>query len=175
MIQTLTIKIPKQINIYINNFFLVLQTNNVKNYLPLLNILFLYQKNDILFLTLKNKKKNSIKFLYLYYKLILNKLFGLKNGFFSQLICKGLGYKAKIKNNFLILKIGFSHKIEIKIPQNIKVFCSKVNNIVFFSIEKQQLFEFLYFVKSHRKPDCYKGKGLKLKNEILKLKEGKKV
>ena len=175
MIKTLTIKIPANIEILINNNFLVLKNSKFQSFLPLLNNFFIYKKKNLLFLTSKNLKKNTIKFLNLYYKLISNKIFGLQYGFFSQLECKGLGYKAKVKNNSLTLKIGLSHKIQIKIPKKIKIFCSKANNIVFFSNDKQFLYQFLYNVRNYRKPDRYKGKGLKLKKEILKLKEGKKV
>jgi large subunit ribosomal protein L6 len=175
MIKTLTIKIPVNIEILINNNFLVLKNTKFQSFIPLLNNFFIYQKKNILFLTSKDLKKNTLQFLNLYHKLILNKIFGLQNGFFSQLECKGLGYKAKVKNNLLILKIGFSHKIEVKIPNKIKIFCSKANNIVLFSKDKQFLYQFLYNIRNYRKPDHYKGKGLKLKKEILKLKEGKKI
>ena len=74
-----------------------------------------------------------------------------------------------------MLKLGFSHKLKIKIPNNIKIFCSKSNKIIFFSVEKDKLFEFIIKVKNLKKPDSYKGKGLIFKNENLKLKEGKKL
>ena len=176
-----SLKINKNIQFLIKNNILYIKFKNNITYIPILKDILLFQntKKNTLFFTFSLNKKNkyfeiNLKIFKLYYQLILNKINGLINGFFSQLECKGLGYKAKLKNSFLILKLGFSHKLSIKIPTNIHVFCSKSNNIIFFSNDKQKLYLFMYKVKAFRKPDNYKGKGLKLKKEVLKLKEGKK-
>lgn len=175
--------IPKTINILMDKNFLYIKNDKYKTFFLLLNNFYIYKKNNLIFLTLKKKNYlnnhlislNSLNSLKLYYKLLINKILGVSNGFFSQLECKGLGYKAKIKGNSLILNLGFSHTLNFIIPNYINVFCSKSNNIIFFSNDKQKLYEFIYKIRAYKKPDSYKGKGLKLKFEIIKLKEGKKV
>lgn len=174
------LKIPKGLTILMDKNFLYFKSVKYQSFFLLLNIAYIYKKKNLMFLTLKkeaylNNPLISINSLKLYYKLLLNKILGVYYGFFSQLECKGLGYKAKIKNNLLILNLGFSHRLKFIIPNNINAFCSKSNNIVFFSNDKQKLYEFIYKVRSHKKPDSYKGKGLKLKFEAIKLKEGKKI
>ena len=174
------LKIPKGLTILMDKNCLYLKSFKYKSFFLLLNIAHIYKKKDLIFLTLKkeaylNNPLMSTNSLRLYYKLLLNKTLGVSYGFFSQLECKGLGYKAKIRNNLLILNLGFSHKVHFIIPKNINAFCSKSNNIVFFSNDKQKLYEFIYRVRSHKKPDSYKGKGLRLKFEAIKLKEGKKI
>lgn len=181
---TFTINIPENIDVFYkyNMLYINNKKSKIKKYnnFILLSNVFVYKKENKLFLTLKtllNKKDYAlhVKVINLYYKLIINKIMGVSGGFFSQVECVGLGYKAKVSNSLLILNVNFSHKISIKIPKEVIVFCSRINNIVFFSTDRQKLFEFVHLVRSYKKPDSYKGKGLRLKGEILKLKEGKKI
>ncbi len=102
------------------------------------------------------------------------KLKGLLQGFKSNLILKGIGFKSVIENDHLILKLGFSHNIKISIPKNIKII-SKTNNLIFSSIDLILLMQFVHYIRNYKKPEPYKGKGLLLKNEPLFQKEGKKT
>lgn len=169
----LNIIIPSDIDIILKNKIIYIKGFSGFNHLILLDNIYLYKNNDTLYLIstdLKNKKD-----FFLFFNLLRNKILGSSKSFFSQLECNGLGYKAKVENSSLVLKLGFSHKLSIKIPDGISTFCSKSNNIIFSSVKKDKLFEFVTKVKSFKKPDSYKGKGLIFKNENLKLKEGKKI
>ena len=94
-------------------------------------------------------------------------------GFKINLFLKGIGFKTFIKNNNLILKLGFSHNIIIPIPDNIKII-NQSNKLIFNSIDYIFLNQFVYSIKNYKKPEPYKGKGLLLKNEKILKKEGKK-
>ena len=135
------------------------------------NILFFNKKNKLIMIINLQKNKKSI--LNLYNKLIKLKLKCILQGFKLNLILKGIGFKSIIENNFLILKLGFSHNISINIPKNIKVI-SQSNNLIFSSIDFIFLTQFVHLIKSFKKPEPYKGKGLLLKNEKILKKEGKK-
>lgn len=136
------------------------------------NILFFYKKNKLKLIVVKSKNKKSI--LNLYTKLIKIKLKGILQGYKINLILKGIGFKAFIENNnYLNFKLGFSHNILIKIPNEIKVIIQS-NNIIFSSTDFILLSQFVHFVRNHKKPEPYKGKGLVFKNEKIVLKEGKK-
>ncbi|RLN53945.1 hypothetical protein BBP00_00009128, partial [Phytophthora kernoviae] len=108
-----------------------------------------------------------------YNKLIKIKIKGVLQGFKLNLILKGIGFKAFIKNNILILKLGFSHNISITIPSNIKII-NQNNTLIFSSLDNIFLSQFVHYIKNFKKPEPYKGKGLLLKNEKILQKEGKK-
>lgn len=166
------IKIPKQIKIYIKNQDIYFQGRLGKLSLTFIkdNLIFL-KKNKLLISIHLQKNKKSI--LHLYNKLIKIKIKGVLQGFKINLILKGIGFKAFIENNFLILKVGFSHNIKILIPQNIKIL-NQSNNLIFNSIDYIFLTQFVHYVKNFKKIEPYKGKGLLLKNEKILRKEGKK-
>ena len=117
--------------------------------------------------------KNKKNMLNLYTKLIKIKIKGVLQGFKMSLLLKGIGFKAFIINNDLILKLGFSHNIIISIPTNIKIL-NQSNKLIFNSIDYIFLSQFVHYVKNYKKPEPYKGKGLLLKNENILRKEGKK-
>nr|NP_037631.1 ribosomal protein L6 [Phytophthora infestans]AAF24804.1 ribosomal protein L6 [Phytophthora infestans]AAW62575.1 ribosomal protein L6 [Phytophthora infestans] len=135
------------------------------------NIYFFLIKNKLLINVNINKNKKSI--LHLYNKLIKIKIKGVLQGFKISLLLKGIGFKAFIENNNLILKLGFSHNIIIPIPSNIEII-NQTNILIFSSIDYIFLNQFVHYIRNHKKPEPYKGKGLLLKNEKILQKEGKK-
>jgi large subunit ribosomal protein L6 len=169
------IKIPE--NIYINlkknNIYLQNSINNIN--LNIKKLIYIFIKNEYFILNFNNiyfkKKKKS--FLNLYKSLIKLKIKGLLQGFKINLFLEGLGFKANIINNKLILKLGYSHNIYIEIPKNIKII-NQNNKLIFNSINLIQLTKYVHFIKNFKKPEPYKGKGLLLKNEKILKKEGKK-
>lgn len=145
-----------------------------------LGLLSLYFTQNINFFLKKKKllinidiKKNKKSILNLYNKLIKIKIKGVLQGFKISLLLKGIGFKAFLENNNLILKLGFSHNIIISIPKNIEII-NQTNTLIFSSIDFIFLSQFVHFIKNHKKPEPYKGKGLLLKNEKILQKEGKK-
>ena len=157
--------IKKKKNIYFKNKLKILS-------LTFINEIFFFKKKEKLILIINiQKQKKSI--LNLYYKLIKIKIKGILQGFKINLILKGIGFKALIKNNNLILKLGFSHNIIILIPSNIKINIQS-NNLIFNSIDFIFLTQFVNFIKNYKKPEPYKGKGFLFKNEKIIKKEGKK-
>nr|YP_010394101.1 ribosomal protein L6 [Phytophthora cactorum]UXG19059.1 ribosomal protein L6 [Phytophthora cactorum]UXG55675.1 ribosomal protein L6 [Phytophthora cactorum]UXG55713.1 ribosomal protein L6 [Phytophthora cactorum]UXG56022.1 ribosomal protein L6 [Phytophthora cactorum]UXG56060.1 ribosomal protein L6 [Phytophthora cactorum] len=135
------------------------------------NINFFLKKNKVLINIDINKNKKSI--LNLYNKLIKIKIKGVLQGFKTSLLLRGIGFKAFIENNNLILKLGYSHNIIIPIPSNIEII-NQTNILIFSSIDYIFLNQFVHYIRNHKKPEPYKGKGLLLKNEKILQKEGKK-
>nr|YP_010508117.1 ribosomal protein L6 [Phytophthora pseudotsugae]UXG56445.1 ribosomal protein L6 [Phytophthora pseudotsugae] len=135
------------------------------------NINFFLKKNKVLLNIDINKNKKSI--LNLYNKLIKIKIKGVLQGFKTSLLLRGIGFKAFIENNNLILKLGYSHNIIIPIPSNIEII-NQTNILIFSSIDYIFLNQFVHYIRNHKKPEPYKGKGLLLKNEKILQKEGKK-
>ena len=106
--------------------------------------------------------------------ILTNKIKGVSQGFIKTLKLVGIGYRVIIKDNFLVFKLGFSHIINYKIPEGIQVSSKKPDTLTFFSIKNDFLSTIINQIRLFKKPDLYKGKGIRFQNEIIKLKEGKK-
>ena len=99
-------------------------------------------------------------------------------GFFKKITLFGIGFRSwtyKISNgfNYLVLKIGFSRDLSIKIPFTVNVIILKPTLILFKSLDKNTLNQFVAFLRSLKCPDSYKGKGLRHIDEKIILKTGK--
>lgn len=99
---------------------------------------------------------------------------GVKEGFKIELELKGVGYKAKVNGKFLDLALGFSHDIKIGIPETLKVITPSATEIIIEGVDKQLVGQFAAEIRSYRKPEPYKGKGVHRKGEYVRRKEGKK-
>jgi large subunit ribosomal protein L6 len=113
----------------------------------------------------------------LYRTLLANMIEGVTNMYEKKLQLLGVGYNAALKGKDLELTIGFSHKVDVKTPANITVAVekdAKGNSIITCtSIDKQAVGEFASKVRALRKPEPYKGKGIRYFGEFVKLKPGK--
>ena len=117
-----------------------------------------------------NKKLHS-----LFFRLFQKRLLGVCLNFIVRLTFVGTGFRIEsIENDFIKLKIGFSHLVIVPIPPYISVFSLKQTSLVLECIDDQLLKEFCSRIKCLKIPDPYKGKGILYKNQILILKEGKK-
>lgn len=104
--------------------------------------------------------------------LIKNMITGVAEGFKKQLEINGVGYKVSLKGSNLMLEVGFSHPVEIKPPAGIKFIVEK-NLITIEGFDKQLVGETAAQIRNVRKPEPYKGKGIKYLDEIIKKKAGK--
>ena len=106
--------------------------------------------------------------------LINNMVIGVTEGFVKSLVINGVGYRALVDSNILSLQLGFSHDIKIAIPEDIQVECPKPTEINIKGINKQRVGQFASEIRSIRKPEPYKGKGISYVGEYIRRKEGKK-
>jgi large subunit ribosomal protein L6 len=117
---------------------------------------------------------SSKSFFGLFYKLIENKIRGVTRGFLVYLKILGIGYRASLINDNLLLKLGYSHDIIYRIPPSIKLFLVDPTVICLFGLDKNQITQIASKIRSLRPPSVYKGKGIRLINEKILLKQGKK-
>jgi len=101
-------------------------------------------------------------------------LHGLSLNFTSHLKFVGVGYRGRIENGFIILRLGYSHEISLFIPQNLNVSVIKRNNVKVVGLNLEEVNQFAYKLRSIRRPEPFKGKGVVMVGEILRRKEGKK-
>ena len=106
--------------------------------------------------------------------LINNMVNGVESGFTKTLEVNGVGYRAAIESDILQLQLGFSHDIKIGIPKELDVKCTKPTEIVITGADKQKVGQFAAEIRSLRKPEPYKGKGVRYSGEYVRQKEGKK-
>ena len=106
--------------------------------------------------------------------LIANIITGVSSGFTKTLELNGTGYRASISGTILKLQLGYSHDIDYKIPKEVKIECPKQNIIKISSFNKEILGATAAKIRSYRKPEPFKGKGIKYENEYIFRKEGKK-
>jgi len=109
-----------------------------------------------------------------YSSLIRGMIDGVNKGFEKKLIVEGVGYRAELKGDTLVLNVGFSHLVEMKIPEQLQVSVEK-ENIIVKGIDKQKVGQFAAEVRAQKKPEPYKGKGIRYENEVVRRKEGKKT
>jgi len=106
--------------------------------------------------------------------LVANLIKGVSDGFSKTLELNGTGYRASISGSKLKLQVGYSHDIDYEIPKEVKVECPKQNIIKLYSFDKEVLGATAAKIRSYRKPEPFKGKGIKYENEFIFRKEGKK-
>lgn len=107
--------------------------------------------------------------------LVHNMVVGVSEGFSKTLTIEGVGYRASLKGNTLVIAAGYSHLVEMPIPEGLKVTCASPTEIKIEGIDKQLVGEFAANVRKVRKPEPYKGKGIRYSDEVVRRKEGKKA
>jgi len=105
--------------------------------------------------------------------LIHNMITGVKDGYEKRLEIVGVGYIGSIQGDTLSLRVGFANEIEKKIPAGLEVTCPDQTHVVVRGCDKQQVGQFAAEVRAVRKPEPYKGKGIRYEGEHVKIKPGK--
>lgn len=104
---------------------------------------------------------------------IQNMVKGVNEPFKKVLILEGIGYKSEVKGDKIVFALGFSHPVEVAIPASLKVTAEK-NVITVSGINKEEVGEFAAKLRALKKPEPYKGKGMRYSDEVIKRKQGKK-
>jgi large subunit ribosomal protein L6 len=102
-----------------------------------------------------------------------NAIKGVTEGFSKELDIVGVGYKAAVEGQKVVFALGYSHAVEYKIPEGIKINVDKQTHVVVTGIDRQKVGQVAAEIRSLRKPDPYKQKGIRYVGEVLKKKAGK--
>lgn len=173
---TIEIKIPENINIQKQNNILFFSGPlgstgiNLEKIDPMgSSAIFIDQENSSLKILTSSKSYSG-----LIKKIILNKIQGVTRGFLLYLKIVGIGYRAHLDKDTLFFKLGYSHDIIYNIPESIKIFLLEPTLLCLFGIDKNQLTQIASKLRSFRKPSVYKGKGIRLLDEKIIMKTGKR-
>jgi large subunit ribosomal protein L6 len=103
-----------------------------------------------------------------------NMVVGVSQGFEKVLELQGVGYRANLQGQNLVLQLGFSHDVNYAVPQGVQVAVEKQTRVILSGIDKQLVGQVAANIKSYRPPEPYKGKGIRYEGEYIMRKEGKK-
>ena len=106
---------------------------------------------------------------------INNMIKGVTSGYKKDLEIIGVGYRFNMKGKDLVISAGYSHPVEVKVPEGIKVEVTSNTELTISGISKELVGEFAANVRKVRLPEPYKGKGIRYKDEYVRRKEGKKA
>ena len=106
--------------------------------------------------------------------LLANMVHGVTKGFEKKLLLVGVGYRAQAAGEMLNLTLGFSHPVAHRMPEGVKVETPSQTEILIKGIDKQQVGQVAAEVRAYRKPEPYKGKGVRYADEVIVMKETKK-
>lgn len=104
---------------------------------------------------------------------LMNMIEGVTKGFEKKLIVEGVGFRSEVKGKQLHMQLGFSHPVVMEIPEGITATAEK-NLITVTGIDKERTNQFAAQIRAKKKPEPYKGKGIRYQGEIIRRKQGKK-
>lgn len=105
--------------------------------------------------------------------LLANMVHGVTKGFEKRLELTGLGFRAQVQGQMLTLSLGFSHPIEYPVPPDMKIEAESPTSLIVSGIDKQRVGQVAAQIRGYRKPEPYKGKGVKYQGEHIRRKAGK--
>lgn len=175
------IKLPKEVKIDINGNYVVVSGKLGQLERKFDDEVKIEQRGEEVFVSpaleitgMPNKKQRLYKSKWgLSRTLLYNMIVGVFQGFQKRLEINGVGFKAAVDKKILTLNLGYSHAIKFLIPEGIKIVAEKPTLLVVSGIDKQKVGQVSAKIRSLRKPEPYKGKGIKYEDETIILKEVK--
>ena len=168
------IVIPAGVNVVIKNSQLEIKGKEGVLTLPILPYTNVDLKDNQILVTVKENEKQARSNWGTMRALTQNAVTGVNAGFIKELEIQGIGYRAAAEGNNLVLNIGFSHPVKFSPPIGIKITVEK-SFIKIFGADKNLVGKTAAEIRSLKKPEPYKGKGIRYKGEVVKIKAGKKV
>lgn len=169
----LPINIPNSVKINYTNSEIIVQGKFGTLQTTIPDVISLSEENGKLKLSLKEETRNSRSLHGLCRTLINNMVIGVSEQFDLTLILKGVGYRALVQGNQIVLSLGYSHPVTMDIPKDISVEVLQNTTINLKSCNKELLGLFAANIRAWREPEPYKGKGILYKGEQIIRKAGK--
>lgn len=169
----LPISIPSGVDVTCNGLDVTVKGKfgTLQNQLP--DSLSIEHTDGSLIVSLANQTRQARALHGLYRTLINNMVIGVSEQFQLNLTLKGVGYRAAVQGKSIVLNLGYSHPVEMEIPEGVSVEVTKNVDINIKSCDKEQLGLFASQIRAWRPPEPYKGKGIIYEGEIVKRKAGK--
>lgn len=137
------------------------------------NLVKIEVKDNEVIVTPSNESKAANAAHGLYRSLINNMVIGVSQGYAKSLIINGVGYRAEVQGNLIVMNLGYSSDYVAVIPEGLAVVADNQGKITINGIDKQLVGEYAAQIRKLRKPEPYKGKGIRYETETIKRKVGK--
>jgi large subunit ribosomal protein L6 len=167
------ISLPKEVKAELKDNFILIEGPKGKLTLEIPYHIVVEVKKEEILVKRKSEDKKTKSLHGTIRALINNMVEGVSKGFKKELEIVGVGYKAQLKGKTLVLNLGFSHPVEMDIPEGIKVSSPSATRITVEGIDKQIVGEFAAKIRRIFPPEPYKGKGIRYTQEIVRRKLGK--
>ncbi|MBZ9578418.1 50S ribosomal protein L6 [Patescibacteria group bacterium] len=168
------IEIPKEVEVKISGNLVTIKGPKGEQCLKIRPEIKVEIKEGKIFVSPQIETKKTRAFWGLTRSLLANNVKGVITGYEKKLVIEGLGFKAVLEGEELVLRVGFTHPVKIKTPKGIKFSVDK-NVITVSGINKELVGQITAKIRKVRPPEPYKGKGIKYLGEVIKRKPGKKV
>ncbi len=166
------IQIPQDVKVKIDNDTIYVESKKGKLSYKFLPQVEVKQEGNEIVITRKGEDRFSRSIHGTTRSLIANMVEGLSKGFEKKLEIVGTGYRAQVQGNKLVLNLGYSHPIEYVPPKDISIAVER-NTITVSGYDKQKVGQVAAEIRAFRKPEPYKGKGIKYADEVVRRKVGK--
>ncbi len=169
------IEIPQSVVVEVKNDHILIKGKEGEINYNLPEGLLVFREKNTVIIKRKFDDKKTRALHGLYRSLIANAILGVEKPWEKQLELVGTGYNVKLQGEDLVFKLGYSHPVVFKKLPGIKYKVEGNNKVIVIGADKQLVGQTAYQIKIIKKPDVYKGKGIKYKDEKLRIKPGKKV
>ena len=168
------VAIPKGVETTLSDTAISVKGSKGNLNLDLHELVGVSQEGEELKVAAKNQTRQAGALAGTFRSLINNMVVGVSEGFQKKLELQGVGYRAQMKGSSLNLQLGFSHDVNFPVPEGIKIETPDQTTIIVSGINKQLVGETAAKIREYRKPEPYKGKGIRYDGEYVFRKEGKK-
>lgn len=169
------IAVPNGVSVNVENGVVTVNGPKGSLILKLHNLVEVTVNENEVVTTTKNNSKLANVNVGTINSLITNMVIGVSEGYSKGLEAVGVGYRFQVNGNKINISAGFSHPVVIEVPSDLKVEQVSNTEITISGIDKQKVSEFAANIRKIRKPEPYKGKGIRYKGEHVRRKEGKKA
>ncbi|MDA5193070.1 50S ribosomal protein L6 [Govanella unica] len=168
------VPVPQGVTVALNDNNLSVKGPKGELHLALVDEVVISYENNELSVQPKGDSKRARSMWGMQRTLVNNVVTGVTTGFTENLEITGVGYRAAMKGKDLQLSLGFSHEVVFQVPEGITVVVPEPTKITITGIDKQKVGQVAAKVREYRKPEPYKGKGIRYAGEFIFRKEGKK-
>lgn len=167
------VTIEEGVQVKIEGNVVTVSANDKETVLTLPEKLKVEIKEDQIFVSKIDESKEAKSLHGTYRVLIANAIKGIKDGFEKKLELVGVGYRARMEGTTLVMSLGWNHPVKIESPEDITIEVPEETKIVLKGYDKQRVGEFAAKIRAIRKPEPYKGKGIRYEGEYVRKKSSK--
>ena len=171
----LPVSVPDGVNVKINANVVNVKGKNGELFMEYDKIITISSDDNVITVTRESDNRKDKELHGLYRALLNNMILGVSEGFSKELHFVGVGYGVEKKGDFILVNAGFSHPVYVQLPQGLTVDLPNNTTLIIKGASKQNVGDLAAKIREIRKPEPYKGKGIKYSDEVIRRKAGKTV